>query len=231
MSIKKRTCLLLAFGTFFALSACNKPADQPKAKTAAEQTQNTPTATETPSDTTAHKADSATQDTAGATLQQINLKEGEAPVIRGVALDGNRAGSSIDEKNHRINGRPLSNRDIRSIFELNEWISIRLDTDKKSGISAVVIPHVDNSATLSENLEIPDSAPRVDLNAPGDVENALYASWGELYLHPEEWKPGDYDLLFMFDNKPIARIILKFYPEEALADKSDGDLLKIMQNL
>ena len=75
MSIKKSTCLLLAFGTLFALSACNKPADQPKAKTAAEQTQNTPTATETPSDTTAHKADSATQYTAGATLRQINLSD------------------------------------------------------------------------------------------------------------------------------------------------------------
>ncbi|MBQ8035472.1 MAG: hypothetical protein IJ268_00610, partial [Proteobacteria bacterium] len=68
MSIKKSMCLLLAFGTLFTFAACNKPADQPKAKTAAEQTQNTPTATETPSNTTASKTDSAPQDTTGATL-------------------------------------------------------------------------------------------------------------------------------------------------------------------
>lgn len=229
MSIKRMMCAMVAFGIMCALSACGKTADQPKPQSAAEQTQNTPTASETPSDTTAPKTDSAPQDTAGATLEQLNLKDGEAPVIRGLALDGNRAGKSIDDGGSLINGRQTSDHHIRNIFELNEWISFRLDTDQKSGISATIFPHQDDPASITESFldNLTDNSPRLELNPP---ESADSPSWGETYLHPDYWKPGDYDLLFMSGPKPVARVQLKFYAENELSELSDDQLEKMMQN-
>ena len=230
MSIKRMMCVMLAFGISCALSACGKTADQPAPQSAAEQNQNSPaTATATPAtDNMVPTVDTDAQNTAGAVLQQLNLKDGESPVIRGVALDGNRAGRSIDAGGH-INGREISDHHIRNIFELNEWISFRLDTDQKSGLSATIFPHQDDPASITESFldQLPDSSPCLELNPPGSVDSH---SWGGTYLDVEDWKPGDYDLVFLSGPKPVARIQLKFYAEDELSTLSDDQLEKMMQN-
>ena len=228
MFIRKCMCVLLAFGTVLALGACSKSAHQSQPDTAATHHQNSASSVASLANSATNQDPSA-QKTAGAKLIQLNLKDGESPIIRSAALDGNRAGKSIEEGGNHVNGRPISDNNIRSIFELNEWISIRLDTAQKSGIIAAIIPHVEDDSKLAENLELPDAAPRVELNAPDTSDNPM-ASWGEMYLHPDDWQPGAYDLVFLSGNKPIARVLLKFYPEKDLENQTDAQLEKLMQN-
>ena len=229
MFIRKCMCVLLAFATILALGACSKSANQPQSETAATQSQNSAGSVAASSANSAANQDASAQKIAGAKLIQLNLKDGVSPIIRGAALDGNRAGKSIEEGGNHVNGRPISDNNIRSIFELNEWISIRLDTAQKSGIIAAIIPHVEDDSKFAEILELPDAAPRVELNAPDTSDNPM-ASWGEMYLHPDDWQPGAYDLVFLSGNKPIARVLLKFYPEKDLENQTDAQLEKLMQN-
>ena len=78
-------------------------------------------------------------------LYFVNLKEGELPVMTGLSLYGNRCGGDD------INYKPFATEGIRSVFELNEWIAVRLDTDTNSGLSAVIVPHQKDLAAFSDN--------------------------------------------------------------------------------
>ena len=230
MMIKKSIFALLAIAMLFAVNACSKTANQSQTVATAEQSQNSgdsQTPSTAPSDA---NQGAVVQAAVGGKLQQLNLKEGEAPIIRGLALDGNRAGKSIEDDKHTVNGRPLADNNIRFVFELNEWISIRLDTDKQSGLSATIAPHVDDPTKFTDSFidSLTDASPRLELNPPEDSDSA--ASWGETYLHIDNWKPGDYDLVLLSGKTPIARVLLKFYPERELEGQTDEQLEKLMQN-
>ena len=54
-------------------------------------------------------------------------------------------------------------------------------------------------------------------------------SWGEIYRHLDHWQPGNYDFVFLSDNKLIARVGLRFYRESELANPSDEALDKLMK--
>ena len=224
-------CVALCIVLTFALAACGKTSGQPAPQNATS-TQNASSGTAASSNQTSANAVANTNDTAGAKLLALNAKDGESPILRAVALDGNRAGKSIEEGGHFINGRPLSTDNIRNVFELNEWISFRLDADKNAELTAVIIPHEDDPAKITESFMqgISDDAPRLALQAPENADDDM-ASWGETYLHVDYWKPGDYDLVFLSGTKPIARITLKFYPERELENLSDPDLDKLMRKL
>ena len=223
--MKKVLCTLLALAMVISLAACGKKNDEKK-----DDTPTQAQSVETTAETEAAPTEAATQADATeaeiepmvpGTLYQLNEEEGKDPVILGVGLDGNCAGESGG-----INGRETSDENIRSVFELNEWISIRLDTDKTSGIKAYVIPHQDDPATLTDSFiaALDDKTPFVELNAPeGDVD-----SWGDLYVNPEDWQPGSYDLVLADGMKPVARVLIELYPENDLSSKSDAELQKLM---
>ena len=226
MVLKKSLLLSFALCVIFGFAACAGSSGQSHPGTVANQNSNAATESSATSDA----AGTNVGDVAGARLEQLNLLDGASPVIRSVALDGNRAGKSIDDGGRVINGRELSANNIRFIFELNEWISIRMDAAERSGISAVIVPHQDDFAAFTNSFAdgIPENAPRVDLNTPENPDDSM-ASWGEMYLHVDYWKPGDYDLVFLSDNKPVARVHLKFYKEEELSHLSDAELEKLMK--
>lgn len=231
MFVKRCFYVFWAAMMMFAVVACGRTVNQPQPETATVQSQNSVDATVSSTANADMNDESVAQKTAGAQLYQLNLKDGESPMIRGLALDGNRAGKSIEEGGHVINGRPLSDNNIRFVFELNEWISFRLDTDPQNIIYATIVPHVDDPATLTDSFmdNVSDASPRLELRAPEEAEAAM-ASWGETYLHPDDWQPGDYDLVFLSGNTPIARVFLKFYAETELENKTDAQLNKLMQN-
>ena len=83
-------------------------------------------------------------------LYQLNLEEGKEPVVKGVALAGNQAGSSINEKEPSVEG-------LRFVFSIQEWITVKVDSTLTSdefssyfeeGLWAFVVPHEDNPASL-----------------------------------------------------------------------------------
>ena len=225
MVFRKGICLLFSFGLLFAFGACSGKASQSNNGLATDQ--NAPDTATKESDTPNTNAN-ATPSVIGK-LEQLNLKDGASPIIRGVAFDGNRAGTSDENIEHRVNGRAISKDKIRSVFELNEWISVRLDTDTQSGLSAVIVPHQKDLAAFKDSFVngIPENAPRLELNVPENSDDPM-PSWGDIYLHLDYWQPGDYDFVFLSENKPVARVGLKFYGEGVLSNQSDEELDKLM---
>lgn len=222
--MKKVLCALLALAMVISLAACGKKNDTSEKKDddTSSQAQSVETTAEpTESETQADATQAQVEPMVPGTLYQLNEEEGKDPVILGAGLDGNRSGDDGG-----INGRAPSFDNIRSVFELNEWISIRLDTDKTEGIKAYVIPHQDDPATLTDSFiaALDDKTPFVELKAPeGD---AVY--WGELSVNPDDWQPGSYDLVLTDGMKPVARVLIELYKENDLASKSDAELQKLM---
>lgn len=222
--MKKVLCALLVLAMVISLAACGKKNDTSEKKdddTSSQAQSVEITAEPAESETQADATQAQVEPMVPGTLYQLNEEEGKDPVILGVGLDGNRSGEAGG-----INGRAPSFDNIRSVFELNEWISIRLDTDKTSGIKAYVIPHQDDPATLTDSFiaALDDKTPFVELNAPeGDVD-----SWGELSVNPEDWQPGSYDLVLTDGMKPVARVLIELYKENDLESKSDAELQKLM---
>ena len=92
------------------------------------------------------------------------------------------------------------------------------------------MPHQKDLTAFSDSFVngISENAPRLELNVPENSDEPM-PSWGETYLHMDHWQPGDYDFVFLSDNKPVARVGLKFYREGELTSKSDEDLDKLMK--
>ncbi len=141
---------------------------------------------------------------------------GEETVLRGLCLAGDRAGSP------EYNTRDLSAENIRCIFELNEWVSVYLDTDKGTGISVWAIAH-DDDAVYDEKTVFSDEmkgyAQVCELNASEEE-----ISWGDFYLHPEEVEAGYYDFVFTYEGKAVAKMLTRFYKERDLDGKTDEQL-------
>ncbi|MCR4779471.1 MAG: hypothetical protein K5876_00095 [Ruminiclostridium sp.] len=228
--MKRLSCTTLILAMLLALSACGKKPEAPTAATAAQDT--TAAATAAPDNAGAGSnggADAGSSKEAKApvipgVLYALNLKDGEKPVVRGVTLYGNVAGSTEEESS--VNDKPLSDSDIRFIFELNEWISVTPDTDKTSGLWVYIVPHREDPEDFTESFisALADETPKVGLEKP--EEDGL--SWGDLYVHPDYWSAGDYDLVFADGLKPVARVYLKLYSENELTVKSDSELEKMM---
>ena len=148
------------------------------------------------------------------------LQEGE-PVIRGIALNGNRT------ENTGFTEPAAEN--IRFIFELNEWVWIYPDTDMVEGISARVAKHTgDTSIYTKAYIEECDFLAYADLYKPEEKD----FEWGSFYLNGEE-ELGFYDLVFVNndDNTPLAVIILDFFRFGELEKYSSDQLQQIMDDI
>lgn len=150
-------------------------------------------------------------------LYQLNPVEGQEPVVRAVSLSGNRAGDEINNREPSIDN-------IRFVFEINEYIGIWADTDKKDSLFAVIMPHAkDPNFYTEDSLQaIPDNSSYVNLDLT--EEGKVY---GETYIYPVN-NPGFYDIVIADNAKPVALILIKAFREGEISDFSDSQLEKYM---
>ena len=143
------------------------------------------------------------------------------PVVKGVKLDGNQIGSTL-------NDREPADDNIRFVFALGEWVYVYPDTEKKSGLSVYVTEHQKDAETITDSFlaALSDDTPKAELIAPEEDGS----EWGAFYLHQETFAAGNYDLIFADGLKPVARVLLKFYPESELNEKNDAELEAIMSD-
>ena len=152
-------------------------------------------------------------------LYQLNISDGQEPVVKAVALGGNQAGSSINEKDPSIDN-------IRFVFELNEWVSVRVDSEVKDNLMVFAVPHNSDPSVYDDHFfeAIPDNWTFVGLNDPEDPSS----SWGDFFLSPDFSKAGFYDLVFTDGISPVAMVLVRFYDEGTIRDISDSELEKFM---
>lgn len=201
---------LAATCALFAFAACSNNANNQPAEQAANDAA-TNTATETSSVMVPGK------------LNFVNVKEGEQPVLRALALVGNRAGSSD------FNKTETATEGIRCIFELNEWIEFYPETDADYGIKVWIIKHKDDQSYYLKN-KIRDLTPGFvqlgELYNDPDAEEG--SPWCSLYVNPEDAEPGLYDFVFTYQDEVFATMLIQFFKEGELDKLSDEELANKM---
>lgn len=227
MLTKRTLCLLLALVMVLVLAACGKtPSDSKPGDDTKPAGQSS---TQTPGQETDNPAEHGSSAAAAAlipgTLRQFNLKEGETPVLRGIRLAGNRVGSS------EFNAGEPAAEGFRCVFELNEWVECYPDTDAAEGLTCWVLkrradPAAYESERFSEETEGFVLSQALEKSPDGDEY-----PWGSFYLNPDDWEPGDYDLIFTLDGKAVAGTQLRFYGDGELQEKSDDELTALMTSL
>ena len=155
-------------------------------------------------------------------LYQLNLEEGQEPIVRGISLSGNGAGSD------KINNRAPSTDNIRFIFGINEWIYVVLDTDKTEDLFGFIVAHgndpvVYNESAFIESLYDSDKASY----SPFWVNENGAVAWDTYVFSTND--PGFFDLVICYEEKPVAMVVLRIYPDEALNDFSDEQLESFMK--
>ena len=159
-------------------------------------------------------------------LYQLNLEEGQEPKVKGVALAGNQAGSSINEKEPSVEG-------LRFVFSIQEWITVKVDSTLTSdefssyfeeGLWAFVVPHEDNPASLDAvwfegAMDIPVPYSPLYLTDDGIV-------WDTYVWYTFE--PGFFDLIFTYKTKPVAMVLIRIYAEDVLTELTDEQLQTFM---
>lgn len=234
--MKKVLSLIAGLAVIVTVTACGKsgassdPVPVQPTSSATQQTTAVPTADGQKAPDDHGRSTDDIESAIPGILYQLNVKENEEPVIKAVSLVGNRTGSARGYEDASINDKKPSVNDIRYIFELNEWISVILSTEKKSGLTAYIVEHQKDPQTYVDSFiaSLDDSVPRTELVKPEDDNEYVY--WGEFYVSPDDHAPGYYDLVFADGIKPVAKITLKLFKADELSDKSDGELEKIMKN-
>lgn len=155
-------------------------------------------------------------------LYQLNLEEGQEPIVRGISLSGNGAGSD------KINNRAPSTDNIRFVFGINEWIYVVLDTDKTEDLFGFIVAHgndpvVYNESAFIESLYDSDKASY----SPFWVNENGAVAWDTYVFSTND--PGFFDLVICYEEKPVAMVVLRIYPDEALNDFSDEQLESFMK--
>lgn len=157
-------------------------------------------------------------------LNFVNLKEGEKPIMDGLTLSGNRCGSEA------FNAKPYATEGIRSVFDLDEWVSFYPNAHAETGFMVMVFQHKDDQQFYLKNTlndETSGYCQTCELNKDPDAEEPC--SWGSFYLHPEEFNPGFYDFVFFYKNKVFATMLTRFYKPDELMEKSDSELEQLMK--
>lgn len=228
--MKKLLCLSIILTMLLALAACgskDSSSSSSSSEAAAETTQ-----AQTQKPTAAATEDSATKEVTliPGTVYFLNIEENEEPVVKGLALDGNRIGNSVTTTEDGINGMPISDENIRFVFALNEWIGIRLETTQPEDLSMYIIKRGDKPNVYTAPFE-PDAyegCVQAKLQAPEDPTK-VDATWGEAYVNPDDSDPGDYDLVITSGKKPVAQVVIKLYNEADLEGKTDAELKQLME--
>ena len=151
-------------------------------------------------------------------LYFVNIKEGEQPVMTALSLYGDRCGSSD------FNNKPASTDGIRSVFELNEWIEFYPQANAGSSIRVMVFTHkADQSFYLHNALDDETPGYPLEYDLSKDPDEDIH-HWGSFYLHPEEFEPGYYDFVFIYNNQVFATMLTRFFKVDEIAFKSDSEL-------
>ena len=162
------------------------------------------------------------------TLYHVNLKDGETPRLKGLKLTGNRVGRGSGDAEGTVNSRGFSNDNIRSVFELNEWIGFLPDRDDSPASFKVFVDKHSDDRSVSDKLSfaaLTDSSLASAELAKNDEDE-----WGSLYVNPDDAKPGYFDLIFTEGNKITACMTIRLYAECQLDGKSDPELESLMSN-
>ncbi|MCR5453691.1 MAG: hypothetical protein K6F33_01730 [Bacteroidales bacterium] len=215
----KRLSLLLAAALMIWATACNNGGNSNSSPTSG--TSNAAT------ETSASKSDNSSTSSTKVTmvpgkLNFVNIKEGEQPVMTGLRLAGNIAGSDI-------NNKPYATEGIRCIFELDEWIEFYPQTNAEYGIKVWIIKHKENQDFYLKN-KMRDLTPGFvqggDVRKDPDAEEG--SAWGSLYVNADDNEPGYYDFVFTYEDKVFATMLTKFYKHNELAGKSDEELANMI---
>ena len=228
--MKKLLCLSIILTMLLALAACgskDSSSSSSSSEAAAETTQ-----AQTQKPTAAATEDSATKEVTliPGTVYFLNIEENEEPVVKGLALDGNRIGSYVTAMEDGINGMPISDENIRFVFALNEWIGARLETTQPEDLSMYIIKRGEKPNVYTAPFE-PDAFEcfaQANLQAPEDPTQEG-TNWGEAYVNPDDSGPGYYDLVITSGKKPVAQVVIKLYNEADLEGKTDAELKKLME--
>ena len=157
-------------------------------------------------------------------LNFIDLDDRDASVLRGVTVYGNRCGST------EYNYRQASVENVRSVFEINEYVGFIPDTDLTYGIRVWILEHREDQSYY-EKAQFSDLMPGFanycDLHLDTDDPESSY--WGEFYLGTDDCEPGYYDFVFVYEGKAIATLLTRFYSEGELENKSDAELDALMK--
>lgn len=160
------------------------------------------------------------------TLYRLNKEVGEDYPLKGVRIDGNVAGSG--DASGGVNGKEPATEKIRSIFELNEYLAFYFDTDVQLDETYVFcFEHRDDTTVYNKFSQSLLDQCVASTQLFNEVEGE---SWGEFYVNKEEHAPGYYDVIFVFENTTIAKMVVKLYAEGELSGKSDADLVKMMDD-
>lgn len=161
-------------------------------------------------------------------LYQLNPEEGKEPVIKGVALAGNQAGTEVNERAPSVDN-------IRFVFERSEWITVVVDSNLgnddlssyfEDGLWGFIVPHENNPASLDAawfETAMDQPVPNSPIIRSDDGE----FRWDTYVWEPFE--PGFYDLLFTYRAKPVAMVVMRIYGEGMLSDISNEQLEKFMK--
>lgn len=225
--MKKLILFALPAAMLLALSACSGGEQSQTASAPGQQTSSAADANSSGNENSSagnanNSADETQSEMIPGKLYQLGDSDKE-PVVKGVKLDGNRIGNKDG-----INGREIADDNIRFVFALGEWVYVYPDTEKKSGLSVYVTEHQKDAETITDSFlaALSDDTPKAELIAP--EEDGW--EWGAFYLLQDNFAAGDYDLIFADGLKPVARVLLKFYPESELNEKTDAELEAIMSD-
>lgn len=234
--MKRLTAVLLALLLILSMAACGKNNNQGSTaapannSTAADKTESA--ATDKPGTETTMAAGEAGWAMIPGTLNYVNLKEGAAPVLKGLRLYGNRIGEGDDGSGKGFNYKPASTEDIRCIFALGEWVEIYPDTEE-TNLVLLIFNHLEDQSAY-ETLTFSDAVTMVagyvaavSLEKPESSEDP----WGSFYLNEDDNDPGYYDFVFVAGTKPVATLLTRFYLEDELDGKSDAELEQIQKGL
>lgn len=226
--MKKVFVVFLAVLMVFTFASCGGKTENAEPATDAGNTEEAaPDATEAPDADAQSVSESGAQAEAALIPGELYQLEGtDTPALRGLRLSGNRSGTA------EFNAAEVSDKGIRCIFELNEWVEVTPDTDAEEGLAVWAFSHREDpeayqSETLSE--ETPGFAAYCDL--PLDAEAEEGAPRGSFYLNPDECEPGYYDLVFTLNGNATAVLLTRFYNEGELEEKSDPELTELMNGL
>lgn len=145
----------------------------------------------------------------------ISGDDRDASVITGLTISGNRSGTTD------YNSKPASTTGIRCIFELNEYVSVIPSTSVTSGLKVYVLKHREDPASYETEKfseETPGFAALYEMDLRGEND------WGDFYLNPDDCEAGEYDFVFVYKDKAIGRLQVRFYNEGELSEKADSEL-------
>lgn len=147
------------------------------------------------------------------------VKEDLRTSITGVELNGDKGGSANDGL---VNNIGIKNEGIRSVFELNENISMKIQYTGGgifgNGIKYAISPH---KQIQEYNSEIINSIPD---GYKGSVSNDEVI----FNIASDQYNPGYYDILFLYDGNIIDYVTIKLFKEGFLADSSSEEINEMM---